>query len=169
METLYIITGPAGVGKSTISKGIANKKRKSVMIDGDEIYHQVVGGYVSAWREGNHLELFWKICIMIIKEYLENGYDVVFNYIVKKNSLEKIKSQLKDYNIKFVVLLVDEATLVKRDKERTTDCQMNERCVVLLKEFQIQNFEEKYILKTDNLSIENTIIEIEKNERFVLE
>ena len=38
---LYIITGPAGVGKSTISKGIASSSSKSVLIEGDEIYHHV--------------------------------------------------------------------------------------------------------------------------------
>lgn len=31
---LYIITGPAGVGKSTISKKIAESKKKSVLIEG---------------------------------------------------------------------------------------------------------------------------------------
>lgn len=39
MKNLYIITGSAGVGKSTISNTIANKMKKSVLIEGDEIYH----------------------------------------------------------------------------------------------------------------------------------
>ena len=56
MTNLYIITGPAGVGKSTISRELAKKKSKSVLIEGDDIYHQVVGGYVQAWKEGNHLD-----------------------------------------------------------------------------------------------------------------
>lgn len=48
MTNLYIITGPAGVGKSTISKKIAKLRNKSALIEGDDIYHQVVGGYVQA-------------------------------------------------------------------------------------------------------------------------
>lgn len=60
MSNLYIITGPAGVGKSTISKKLAQLKDKSVLIEGDEIYHQVVGGYIQAWKEGNHLQTFGK-------------------------------------------------------------------------------------------------------------
>ena len=51
MSKLYIITGPAGVGKSTISKKIAELKKKSALIEGDDIYHQVIGGYVQAWEE----------------------------------------------------------------------------------------------------------------------
>ena len=88
MSNLYIITGPAGVGKSTISRRIAESKNKSALIEGDEIYHQVVGGYVQAWKEGNHLDVFWKVCISTIRIYLENGYDVIFNYI--KNLLNLI-------------------------------------------------------------------------------
>ena len=64
MPTLYIITGPAGVGKSTISQKIAETKTKSALIEGDEIYHQVVGGYTPAWKEGNHLDTFWKMVLM---------------------------------------------------------------------------------------------------------
>lgn len=41
MPSLYIITGPSGVGKSTISKELAKKSNKSALIEGDDIYHQV--------------------------------------------------------------------------------------------------------------------------------
>lgn len=65
MSKLYIITGPAGVGKSTVLRKIAESK-KSVLIEGDDIYHQVIGGYVQARKEENHLDVFWKICISTI-------------------------------------------------------------------------------------------------------
>ena len=79
MPILYIITGPAGVGKSTISKELAKSSNKSVLIEGDDIYHQVISGYIPAWKEGNHLQTFWKVCLNIIKIYLGDGYDVIFN------------------------------------------------------------------------------------------
>ena len=107
MPNLYIITGPAGVGKSTISKEIAKNKTKSALIEGDEIYYQVVGGYVPAWKEGNHLDTSWKVCINTINTYLEDGYDVVFNYIVTPTPLQIMKKEFENYSIKFVVLLVD--------------------------------------------------------------
>jgi len=168
MANLYIITGPSGVGKSTVSRKIANLKNKSVLIEGDDIYHQVVGGYVQAWKKGNHLSTFWKVCINIIRIYLEEDYDVVFNYIVTPAVLKQLQNEFKNYSIKFIVLLVDENTLILRDKERSEDCQMKERCITLLKSFKNNNYNEKNILDTSNISIDEAVSIIENEKRFVV-
>ena len=168
MANLYIITGPSGVGKSTVSRKIANLKNKSVLIEGDDIYHQVVGGYVQAWKKGNHLSTFWKVCINIIRIYLEEDYDVVFNYIVTPAVLKQLQNEFKNYSINFIVLLVDENTLILRDKERSEDCQMKERCITLLKSFKNNNYNEKNILDTSNISIDEAVSIIENEKRFVV-
>ena len=168
MSKLYIITGPAGVGKSTVSRKIAESKNKSVLMEGDDIYHQVVGGYVQAWKEGNHLDVFWKVYISTIRIYLENGYDVIFNYIVTPKPLKQMEGEFKDYDIKFIVLLVDEKTLLLRDKERPEDCQMNVRCITLLKNFKNNNYNEQYILDTSNFTVNETVDIIENDNRFIL-
>ena len=168
MSNLYIITGPAGVGKSTISRRIAESKNKSALIEGDEIYRQVVGGYVQAWKEGNHLDTFWKICLSSIETYLEDGYDVIFNYIVNPENVEVIKNKFKNYTIKFVVLVVDEKILLLRDKERPEDYQMKERCITLLNNFKNRNYNINNILDTTNLSIEETVNLIQNNNNFIL-
>ena len=168
MQTLYLITGPAGVGKSTISKEIAKNKIKSALIEGDDIYHQIIGGYIPAWKEGNHLGTFWKVCKSTIKTYLEDGYDVVFNYIINPENLEILKIEFKKYTIKFVILLVDEKTLLLRDKERPEDCQMKKRCITLLNSFKNKSFNIDNILDTTNLSIEETLNIIENENRFIL-
>ena len=168
MSNLYIITGPSGVGKSTVSRKIASLKNKSVSIEGDDIYHQVVGGYVQAWKKGNHLSTFWKVCINIIRIYLEEDYDVVFNYIVTPAVLKQLQNEFKNYSIKFIVLLVDENTLLLRDKERSEDCQMKERCITLLKSFENNKYNEKNILDTSNLSIDETVSIIENDKRFIV-
>jgi len=168
MVNLYIITGPAGVGKSTISRGIAESLKKSVLLEGDDFYHHVVGGYVQAWKEGNHLEIFWKVCIDTINNYLQAGYDVVFNYIINKEKYNELREIFKKINTKFVVLLVDENTILKRDNERPVDCQMKDRCITLLNNFKNYNYDEKYILYTDNLSIEETIDTVISDDRFLI-
>lgn len=168
MPTLYLITGPAGVGKSTISKEIAKNKTRSVLIEGDDIYHQIIGGYIPAWKEGNHLDTFWKVCKSTIKTYLEDGYDVVFNYIITPENLDILKNEFKKYNIKFGILLADEKKLLLRDKERTEDCQMKDRCISLLNSFKNKSYNTDNILDTTYLSIEETINIIETENRFIL-
>jgi adenylate kinase family enzyme len=166
MSSLYVVTGPPGVGKSTVSKVLAESKIKSVLIEGDEIYHQVVGGYTPAWKEGNHLDIFWKICLNIIEIYLLNGYDVIFNYVVTTENLVQIKCRFKNYNMKFIILIVDEEILLKRDKQRAIGCQMNERCLILLNKFKNANYEKNYFLDSSNLSVTEVVETIEKNNSF---
>ena len=168
MNKIFLITGPAGVGKSTISKLIAQNLDKSVLIEGDDIYHLVVGGYVSPWKEGNHLKLFWENCKSLIKNSIKNGYDVVFNYILNEKQVEDIKKSFSECEIKFVCLMVDETTIVKRDKLRPEDCQMGERALVLLNEMRSHNFAENNILDTSKMSAEETYMEILSNSQYIL-
>ena len=166
MGKLYIITGPAGVGKSTISRKIAESLDKSVLLEGDDFYHQVVGGYVQAWKEGNHLDIFWKVIVDTINNYLEAGYDVVFNYIISKDKFNELKEIFKNIDMKFIVLLVEEKTIIERDKLRPQDCQMKDRCIVLLNNFKDYAFDKKYILYTDELIVEDTVKEVLLENRF---
>lgn len=157
MSKLYLITGPAGVGKSTISKSLARRLNKSVLIEGDDIYHMVISSYVSAWKSGNHLELFWKNVISLIKNSLEKGYDVVFNYIINKDNYLMLKEEFKNHQVIFKVLLVSEEELLRRDKLREKENRMNERCLVLLKQFINQDFNDEFIVDSTNLNIEETL------------
>ena len=168
MNKLYIITGPAGVGKSTISSSLASSLEKSALIEGDFIYHQVIGGYVSPWKEGNHLDTFWKVCINSIKTYLSDGYDVIFNYIIEPNRLGTLKEVFKDYEIKFIVLMVNEDILLKRDLERPEDCQMKERCTTLLNEFKKHNYSDKNIIDTSYISVSDTTKLVLNDNRFII-
>lgn len=160
MNKLYVITGPAGVGKSTVSYELGKRLDKSVVIDGDTIYNFFVGGRIKPWYPNAPLDLFWKNSIMLIKSYLENGYDVVFNYIIKNKQLENLKETFKDYDFIFSCLLVDEPTIIKRDLLRPEDCQMHERSLILLKEFINCNYDNKYIIDSSNLTVEETVEKI---------
>ena len=165
---LYLITGPAGVGKSTISNEIAKRSDKSVLLEGDDFYHQVVSSYQPAWKEGNHLDVFWKVVESTIKIYLDNDYDVVFNYIIDDKKYKELKEMFKDYPTKFVILLVDEKTIIERDKLRPFDCRMNERCIILLNNFLKKNYPEENKLYTTNQTVEESVNEIIKSKKYMI-
>lgn len=170
MSNLYLITGPAGVGKSRVSKELALSLslKKSVLLEGDDFYHQVINSYIPAWKEGNHLDIFWKVVIDTINNYLNAGYDVIFNYIIPKDKFNELKNIFKKNNTKFIVLLANESTIIKRDKERAIENRMNERCLVLLNSFLNYNYDKKYILYTDELSVKEIAEKIIKDNKYNL-
>lgn len=165
---LYLITGPAGVGKSTISKRIAESSNKSVLLEGDDFYHQVVSSYQPAWKEGNHLDVFWKVVESTIKIYLDNDYDVVFNYIIDDKKYKELKEIFKDYPTKFVILLVDEKTIIERDNLREEENRMNERCIILLNKFLNRDYPEDNKLFTTNQTVEESVNEIIKSKKYMI-
>lgn len=166
MSRLYIITGAAGVGKSTVSKLLAERMKKSALIDGDSIYHLVCSGYVKPWLEGNHLDVFWENCIDLITNFLNREYDVVFNYICTPSDIEFLVNKVKAENIKLCVLTTNEETIQKRDKMRPLDCQMGERSIELLNEFNNIGFSKDYYFDTTLLNPNNTVEEIISNDCF---
>lgn len=168
MAKLYVVTGPAGVGKSTISRKLAEASPKSALIEGDDLYAQIVGGYVNPWEEGNFLDTFWKLSLSSIRVYLEDGFDVVFNYIISPEQLNMIREEFSDHEVRFTVLLVDEETIIERDSRRSDEYQMKERCIVLLNEFKDHNYPENFILDTSHLSVDETAALVLEDDRFIL-
>ena len=108
------------------------------------------------------------MCLNSIETYLSYGYDVVFNYIVTPTIVDRIKDKFKNNKTKFVVLLSNEETLLSRDKQRPEDCQMKERCLILLNSFKSKNYNSNNILDTTNLSIEDTLNTIINDTKFIL-
>ena len=155
MPKLYVITAPPGAGKSTVSALLAEQLERSVVIEGDWVYHLVVGGYVAPWLPGNHREFFWKNVISLARNSLEEGYDVVFNYVVTPKDIPMLKRELGDFTL--AVLLPDVETLVQRDQQRPEDERMGERCRVVHAQFVQHNFPEACILRTDNETPEETV------------
>lgn len=90
------------------------------------LYHLVQGGYVKPWLPENHLPIFWENSISLIQNFIQKGYDVVFNYICSPSDIEHIKECLPLIEIKLCVLMADEETIMERDKERPAECQMGE-------------------------------------------
>lgn len=170
---LYVITGPCGVGKSTITNMIAKNLESSAIIEGDDIYHMVIGGYVSPWKDHDkkYTDLFWDNCLDLIDNFINKDISVVFNYIIYPDRLKQIIDKFKDNKnliIKFVVLTTDEKTIRERDKLRPEDCQMGDRAIVVLNEFKEKGYDNKYILDTSNISPEDTTKLILNEDSFIL-
>ena len=169
---VYIISGPPGVGKSTVSKELAYSFDKSAVIEGDLIYLMIKGGLVAPWEDdGYYMDLFWDNIISLINNFIDRGITVVIEYVIFEEQLKKIATFLKEKQVglKYCVLMAEEKTLKDRDGsrkeiERTGDLSIQSR-----NEFLAKNIKKKHLLFTDQLDARETARIIKTSIRFVFE
>ena len=169
---VYIISGPPGVGKSTVSKELAYSFKKSAVIEGDMIYLMIKGGLVAPWEDdGYYMDLFWDNIISLTINFLDRGITVVIEYVIFEEQLKKIAAFLKEKRIKlkYCVLMAQEETLKDRDSsrkeiERTGDLSIQSR-----NEFLAKNIKKNHLLFTDQLDARETARIIKTSIRFVFE
>jgi 2-phosphoglycerate kinase len=170
-QMIYVITGPCGIGKSSISYSLADRYERSAHIDADYLYHMVVGGRVRPWEDDwALLNLLWANIRSVTENFVTRGITPVIDYVIFPEQLGFVKeiAEKHDLKVKYVVLMADEKTVRHRDNCRPSDIQMGERAVILLNEFQEKKMDDRFILDTTNRSIEETISEIIASDRFII-
>lgn len=173
MSKIYIVSGPAAVGKSTTSRKLAEQLNRSAYIEGDAINHMVVGGYTPPWKSEEVLSLVWKNIADLSMNFVQAGMDVVIDYIAFPNEIEefsrKIHSKVKTVEIVYVVLWVDSDELLKRDSLRIEEHQMGVRCLELVNEFKSKEIDKRFFYNTTNLkpsNLDDLILNIKENPEF---
>jgi 2-phosphoglycerate kinase len=166
---IYIITGPAGVGKSTVSKEVAKRFNSSSFIEGDFIYHMIIGGYVNPWEDtGEYMDLLWQNIAGLSLNFVEKKITTVLDYIVFPEHLKKLMGLFdrKNLKVKYIVLISKEDELIKRDGERILEHRMGKRVLELLNEFRRLKIESKYIIDTTEMCVDDIVNMIIADDRF---
>lgn len=174
MQTVYVLSGPAGVGKSTTSSALVNTLKNSAYISGDDVSHMHVNGREKPWESKAELALIWNNILSLTKNFMINGVDVVVDYVTFPEDAQWLKDKLEEFkvNVVYVVLWTDIETLLKRDQLRMKELQMGERCLILIEEFKKSGLDSKHLLDTSKKSsedLEQVIEEIMNNKQFRLD
>ncbi|KHF39246.1 AAA family ATPase [Halalkalibacter okhensis] len=174
MKKIYIISGPAGVGKSTTSKRLAELFEQSAYIEGDLINHMVIGGYLPPWESEESLLLVWENIADLSINFVQANKNVIIDYVAFPEEVEKlvqkIHAKVSDVEVIYVVLWVDQDELLKRDALRNKEHQMGERCLELVKEFESKDVKERFVLNTTHLSptdLDEILLNIKENPAFI--
>jgi guanylate kinase len=135
-----VITGPAGAGKSTISKLLAQRFEKSAVIENDYVRRMVVGGYLRPWPWSEEVKtqefLAVKNVIAMTENYLNEGFSVFIDIVAGRSLLEMIRKALPQQNVHIFLLLPDEEALLKRfDNRGTGGDELKERTKELRQRF----------------------------------
>ena len=169
VNKVYIVSGPAGVGKSTTSKELVKTLKNSSYISGDYISHMHVNGRKKPWESQEEVSLIWDNILSLTKNFLRYGNDVVIDYVTFPQEAKWVSDNLKNINaeISYVVLWTDIETLVSRDSMRMPEHRMGERCLILVDEFTESGLDEKHIFDTSkNPPITYVVNEIMSNPKY---
>lgn len=175
MNKIYIISGPAGVGKSTISKQLAGQLEQSAYIEGDAINHMVIGGYLPPWQSDELLSLTWENITDLSINFVQANKHVIIDYVALPEEAErfsqKVQSELGNAEIVYVVLWTDKDELLKRDALRIKEHQMGERCLELMREFERKGIDRRFFYDTTSLKpsdLDEVLLNIRENPSFKL-
>lgn len=155
-RTVYIISGPLGVGKSTVTRQLEDILDNTVLIEGDVLNAMFWGKERKSWA------ITWENIMLIAQNYLRHDFDVIIDYVVEEE-LQWICNSLAQFNvqIKYIVLVADEASIRERLVKRKSPEDL-ERSLFLLNKLKGTAQNKDYIFNTSNkqpIDIARNIIE----------
>lgn len=173
MNKIYIISGPAGVGKSTTAKGLAEQFDQSAYIEGDSINHMVIGGYLPPWKSEESLALVWENIADLSINFVKANKNVIIDYVAFPEEVEKLSqrifAEVQNVEIRYVILWVDKDELLRRDALRIKEHQMGERCLELVHEFESKRIDKCFFYDTTSLhpaDLGEILLHIKENVSF---
>jgi adenylylsulfate kinase-like enzyme len=148
---ICLVTGPAGVLKSTITKKLAKKFTDSARIDVDYIREMIVNGYAKPFQDNkktkNQLLLSRKNACSLAKNFVEAGFCVfIDDVILKVSSLDYYFKNLSGYKVFVFLLFCNKDVLRKRDSTRPKGQVMNERALQLHDHFSKRLDEKRWFI-----------------------
>ncbi|WP_059172202.1 AAA family ATPase [Bacillus sp. FJAT-27445] len=148
MRNIYIVSGPAGVGKSTTARMLAEQFNHSAYIEGDTVNHMVIGGYIPPWESEELQLLVWENLADLSINFVQAGKDVVIDYVAFPEDVrrfsEKVYKEVENVEIHYVVLWAERDELLRRDSLREKADQMGARCLELVDEFVGKGVESRF-------------------------
>lgn len=169
-DKVIIVTGPAGVGKSTTAKLLVRKLNKSAYIEGDTISHMSVVGREKPWESERANNLVWKNIQDLTKNFINDGCQVVVDWIVFFADVKCYMSELieKGVEVRYAILWADETEHLERDRNRPEEVQMGERVLILREEFINSGVPSCFYIDNTNMTLDEVIGNILSDSRFIV-
>jgi deoxyadenosine/deoxycytidine kinase len=162
---IYLISGPIGVGKSTVTKQLAQKVESCALIEADHLLHMFQGKAGPSWEERLHIT--WLNIVAVTRNYSKQNVNVMIDFVVE-DEFEWFCNELSDLNVRivYVVLRADEETMLKRLNQRGDHDDSIKRSLFLLNKLEKAPTNAPFLFDTTNKQPADIAEEIIKDARF---
>ena len=165
MARIVIVSGPPGAGKSTVARALAEGSAEplAVHLHTDDFYAYIRKGFVEPWRPEAQDQ---NITIMnalagAAATYARGGYEVLVDGIVGPWFFDPWLAAAREHglDLRYVLLMPDEATAVARAQARTAPGAMRDAAVVrtMCDHFRTFAPPDAHILDTTGQAIDETV------------
>ncbi len=165
---ICLITGPAGVGKSTITKNLASQFKNSARIDVDYVREMIVNGYANPFptskRAEEQINLAKENTCALALNFNKLGFNVfIDDVVVKKQSLDFYFKKFGRLHFFAFLLFYEPKELQRRDMSRPKGQIMGQRALQLHKNFSLRLNEKRWqMIETTNQNVNQTTTQISK-------
>lgn len=165
MQTVYLISGPPGVGKTSISKTLASKIPNSKLVAGDEFLIPLknTGLDYSQIKQET-----WKKILISTQEKLLEGYNVIIDFVVEDELAwicQSISSQ--KVKIKYVVLIADEQSILDRLAQRD-GLSFKERALFVLNKLKKDPSNREHLLDSTDIKMSDITNQIINSDQYYI-
>ena len=165
---ICLITGPAGSGKSSVSKALASKFERSAVIEVDIIREIIKSGRVRPYPYNEEvdlqLSLSTKNACDMANNLLEKGFNVFIDDVVGRKLLAQYSNSFKDKNFKAFLLMPSLEALLRRFDERGNNEELRKRTIELHSRFLEKKDELNcQIINSSDQTLEKTVEQIYKS------
>ena len=155
MKRFYLITGPMGVGKTTVGKRLCDKLKRTAFIDGDWCLaiHPFVGN-----KETKNMAI--DNIIYLVKNYIKCSEcdSIVLSWIMSDNTINKIINEISNCDLRIfsITLICTESALRKRwDNDLITEWRNEEELKnSLLSLDDYRHRQNSFLIDSSEISVE---------------
>ncbi len=162
---VVIVTGPAGVGKSSVAGALCRRFEQAARVEIDILSHMVLSGRVSPVPADGadpaarrvQIALSLRNAAAVARNFAEAGFFTVIDGVIETpGEMDALLAALAGLDVRLVTLLPDPATVAARDQGRPPDERMGARAIELHRVFETNGERRGVRLDSTALSVEQT-------------
>lgn len=105
--SLLVVSGPPGAGKSSVAQILAERRSRSVLVEGDAFFGFLRTGSIEPWRSESHEQntIVTRVAAQAAGEFARHGYDTFYDGVVGAWFIDTFQTAAGFDRVDYAVLL----------------------------------------------------------------